>query len=292
VPESIVRHRYRSTIHKVTGAFMPNENVVEFPTGRLLASSANDRDTVAILVRKLAAGARLSPRPSPGPPISIDLRDLTGICDPTIDRLAALAGAKALTPASAARLAMRHAQETGSASYRTHREGTSYSRRHELLIAGDAFDRFAFRVEDRSDGAWVAVAALVDLRLLFSVCQGGGQPFYLVAGLDAKARPITILRRPRDWRTDLTRLAATIEENSQRHVLVVGGLPQGSLGRAIVIAGIEDGLERRGMRVRSGRTSARASIATGDERERQARRHLILIEIALPGLVDVQGSRL
>jgi hypothetical protein len=158
------------------------------------------------------------------------------------------------------------------------------------VLAGDVFGQFAFRIEDQTDGAWVAYATLADLGLLSEVCPTGGRALCLVPDLGTERRPTIILRRPRDWRKDLTRLSAAADRAAERPVLVVGGLAGTGRSRSVAIAGIEDGLRRGGTRIRSTRWSARDGTSTAVERERRARRHLVLIEIAFPGLVDVRGD--
>ncbi len=270
---------------------MWNGNVVEFPTGRRLPCRAGSRQTVAALAKRLAVGARIGPRAGfEHEPLPVDLRDLTGVSDRTVDTLSALAEGRFLTPASAARLAMRHAREIGHSSDGPvgTSEASPYS--HRLVLAGDVFGRFAIRIENRTDEAWIGYAALTDLDLLSEVCPAGGDALCLVPAPGTKWRPTVALRKPRDWRADLARLSAGTDRVAERFVLVVGGLAGSGRSRAAAIAGIEDGLRRGGMRVRSARCSARSAIATAAERERQSRPHLVLIEIACPGLVDVLGG--
>lgn len=270
---------------------MRNGDVVEFPTGRRLPYRAHSRQSVAALARRLAVGVRIEPRAGfEHEPLPVELRDLTGVSDRTVDTLSALAEGRFLTPASAARLAMRHAREIGHSldgSAGTF-EATPYS--HHLVLAGDVFGRFAIRIENRTDDAWVGYATLADLNLLSEVCPTSCDAVCLVPDPGTKTRPTVALRKPRDWRADLARLSAGTDRVDERPVLVVGNLAGSGRSRAAAIAGIEDGLRRGGMRVRSARCSAGGGIATEAERERHSRPHLVLIEIACPGLVDVLGG--
>ena len=270
---------------------MQNGNVVEFPTGRRLPRWASARRTVAALAERLAAGARIGRRTdSERKPVLVDLRDLTGIADRTIDTLSTLADGRFLTPASATRLAMLHAREIGHPldGQVGLSEASPYS--HHLVLAGDVFGRFAIRFENRTDEAWVGYATLADLDLLSEVCPASGDALCLVPARGREARPTVILRKPRDWRAYLARLSADVDQVAERQVLVVGGLAGSGRSRAAAVAGIEDGLRRGGMCIRSTRCSPRSAAATAAERERQSRPHLVLIEIACPGLVDVLGG--
>lgn len=270
---------------------MRNGIIVEFPTGRRLPCPASDRKTVAALAKRLAIGLRIQPRLSlECQPLSVELRDLSGVSDRTIDTLASLAEARALTPASAARLAMRHAREIGHPAQGSAATLQASPSGHLLVLAGDVFGRFAFRIEDPTDGAWVAYATLADLSLLSDVCPPGGGALCLVPDYTSEKQPTIVLRRPRDWRTDLAQLPGCADQATERRVIVVGGLASSGWCRTVAIAGIADGLRRGGMRVRAARCSAGARIATAGERERQARRYLVLIEIAFPGLVEVLGD--
>lgn len=270
---------------------MRKGNVVEFPTGRRLPSRSGSRQTVAVLAENLAAGACIVPRPDLcGAPLLVGLRDLTGISDRTVDTLSALATGRILTPASAGRLALRHAREISNSpdGPADTSETSPYS--HHLVLAGDVFGRFAVRIENRTDEAWVGYAALADLDLLSEVCPAGGNAICLVPAPGRETPPTVALRKPRDWRKDLARLSASMDRVAERPVLVVGGLAGSGRSRTAVVAGIEDRLRCSGMRIRSVRYPARSAIATAAERERQSRTHLVLIEIACPGLVDVPGD--
>lgn len=275
---------------QATGAAMRNENIVEFPSGRLLVRPSAGRTTVAALVKRLASRGRLRPPEPKHRPLSIGLADLTGISDGTLDLLTALAARRILTPASAARLAMRHASELGDPRFRraSCRREATYS--HHIVLAGDLFGRSAFRVEERASGAWVACATFAAFDLLSDVCPVDGLPFCILPGLDGETTPSIVLRRPREWRSELAALAEDIDRSAERHLLVVGGLPDSGGRRAAIFSGVEDGLRRAGLRVRSSRRSARVAIETTEERARQARPYLVLIEIAFPGLVRVPGS--
>lgn len=269
---------------------MRNENVVEFPTGRSMSRPTRGRKTVALLARKLVAGARLLRLEQKCRPLPIELRDLTGVADQTVDVLTALARSRVLTPASAARLAMRHAIEIGRFPSRIAGACETCRRCHRLMLAGDVFGRSAFRIEDPTGDAWVARGTSAGLDLLFEVCPGGSGSFYLLLTPDPEAPPTIDLRKPRNWRADLARLAHGSERSVERQILVVGGLPRSNRHRVAIIAGIEDALLRGGMGFRVDHSSHSVGIATACERALQARRHLSLIQIAFPGLVALHGG--
>jgi hypothetical protein len=269
---------------------MRNENVVEFPTGRPIKRPAKARKMVAIMVRKLAAGVRLR-QPGPGrQPISVQLRDLTGVADETVDTLASLAGSRVLTPATAARLALRHAFEIGRPYSEAAGAHEARTHGHRLVLAGDVFGSFAIRIEDRASGAWVARSRFSDLDLLSGLCPAGSVSLHLMTGPDAGDPPVIDVRAPRARRVDPAHSADGSDRIKERQLLIVGGLPSSTRRRAAVVAGIEDALRRGGMRVRTSNASSRIATAGAEEWAREARRHLVLIEIACPGLVGASGG--
>lgn len=269
---------------------MRDRNIVEFPSGRSMVRHATSRASVAALVKRLALPTRSRPPETERRPLLVELGDLTGMWDGTLEQLTILAESRILTPASAARLAMRHACEIGHsrAGSEICRSARSYS--HHLVLVGDLFSRSAFRIVERASGAWVACATFASFDLLSEICPMDGAPFCILPSANGRTKPSIELRRPRDWRADLANLIAAADRPGERHLLVVGGLPNSGRSRAVIVAGIEEGLRRNGLCVRYGRSCASNVVGTADERERQSRRHLVLIEIAFPGLVRGSGA--
>ena len=93
---------------------MRNGNIVEFPSGRLLVRPLTRCQTVAALVKRIATRSGLRPTARKRHPLTVALEDLTGVSDATINLLTSLAEGRVLSPASAARLAMRHTHEIGN----------------------------------------------------------------------------------------------------------------------------------------------------------------------------------
>lgn len=269
---------------------MRKENVVEFPTGQPVLRTAGNRRPVALLVRKLAAGARIRDLEPGHRHLAMELCDLAGVSDQTVEVLTALAQSGVVTPASAARLAMRHASEIGSLPCGTAIACEACDHGHHLALAGVVSGRFAVRIEDRTTGAWVARGTFAGLEFLLDVCPKGRGSFYLLPEFDAAARNSVVLRKPRDWRSDLTCLVQRIGFRGDRQILIVGGVPRSGQERAAVIGGIADGLRRSGMLVRTKCPTPRVGIVSPNVGERRARGHLVLIETAFPGLVVSGGG--
>ena len=269
---------------------MRNENIVEFPSGRLLVRPLTRCQTVAALVKRIASRGGPRPDARKRPPLTLALDDLTGVSDATVDLLTSLAEERVLSPASAARLAMRHAHEVGQPRYGSVGTPQALTYSHHLKLAGDLFGRFAFRIEERTSGAWVACATFATLDLLSEVCPMGGMPFCILPGLEGQSPPSIIVRLPRNWRIELASRTAGTDRAAERHVLVVGGLPDSGRRRATIVAGVRDGLRRSGFRVQPRQSSSCVS-ETPKERNRLAYRHLVLIEMAFPGLIRVLGEK-
>ncbi|MGE8131510.1 hypothetical protein ACQKQD_31575 [Methylobacterium sp. NPDC080182] len=268
---------------------MPNRNIVEFPSGRSFIRPLKRCQTVAALVKRIASRDGHVPSARKRHRLEVTLDDLTGVSDETVDLLTSLAEERVLSPASAARLAMRHANEVGLPRLGSAGIPQALTYSHHLMLAGDLFRRFAFRIEERASGAWVACATLATLDLLSEICPMDGMPFCILPGLEGQRPPSIIVRMPRNWRIELASWAAGTDRAAERHVLVVGGLPESGRRRATIVAGVRDGLRRNGFRVQP-RQSSSCAPETANERNRQAYRHLVLIEIAFPGLIRVLGD--
>lgn len=269
---------------------MRNENIVEFPSGRLLVRPRTRCQTVAALVKRIASSGALRPSARKRHPLTVALDDLTGVSDATINLLTSLAEDRVLSSASAVRLAMRHAHESGQPRYGSAGTPQALTYSHHLMLAGDLFGRFAFRIEEWTSGAWVACATFATLDLLSEVCPMDGIPFCILPGLEGRSPPSIMVRIPRNWRIELASWAAGMDRAAERHVLVIGGLPDSGNRRAAIVAGVRDGLRRSGFRVQPRQSSSSVS-ETPNERNRQAYRHLVLIEMAFPGLIRALGDK-
>ncbi|GJD89362.1 hypothetical protein BHAOGJBA_2889 [Methylobacterium hispanicum] len=269
---------------------MRNENVVVFPTGRPMPRLTNDRGRVATMARKLASALRRRQSVSGRQPLSIELRDLTGVADETVDMLSALARSRVLTPATAARLAMRHAFEIGRPW--SEAAGAHDARPHgqRFIFAGDVFGRFAIRIEDRASCAWVARSGFADLDLLCGLCPPESGTLQLVHSLDPNGRPTIDVSMARLRLDDQRRADHGQDPSEKRQVVWVGGLPLSAQRRALAVAGIEDALRHGGTQVRTAAPWSCNFPAGEVERAREARRHLFLIGIACPGLVGTTGG--
>lgn len=269
---------------------MRNGNIVEFPSGRLLVRPLTRCQTVAALVKRIATRSGLRPTARKRHPLTVALEDLTGVSDATINLLTSLAEGRVLSPASAARLAMRHTHEIGQPRNGSAGTPQALTYSHHLMLAGDLFGRFAFRIEERASGAWIACATFANLDLLSEVCPMDGTPFCILPGIEGHSPPSIIVRMPRNLRIELASRATGTDRAAERHVLVVGGLPDSGRRRATIVAGVRDGLRRGGFRVQP-RHSSSFAPETPSERNRQAYRHLVLIEMAFPGLIRVLGDK-
>lgn len=107
-----------------------------------------------------------SPPPAvagPDHPVPIRLSEFAGIADPVVRQLCSLALAGIVRPASAGRLALRHAEEMyGPQPTRPRVPGAAAG--YQLALAGDPFGDFAFHLRGRS--GWIAFAPVESLGLL------------------------------------------------------------------------------------------------------------------------------
>lgn len=258
--------------------------ILEFPTGRSIdASRVRAPETVARLVRALlrktwAFGGGMSK------PLPIGLDTLAGIDDETVKGLASLAAEGVLTVASAARLALRHATETFQASHRSGRRGME-GRYPELTttLAGDVFGDFAFRL--RRYDRWLGFANLPGISYLYEICPPDRNSLCLLIGSDAARRNIVHVSSPPDWRTHLTGLHAVADERGGHHVLLIGGLPPAGVERRSILDQLHRGLTAAGS-IAVVRNGTRPPPSGGRCRSGSGIEVLMLIEIAMPGLVD------
>lgn len=263
--------------------------VLEFPSGRrrsigtsgTLRSVASIAESLSTQLRDTEAGV------SSLVPLAIRLDELSGLVDPTITRLGVLARTGLLTPASAARLALRHADEVcgrdaGQAFLRLRRPGQLQI---ETTLVGDVFGGFALGY--RRGDEWVGVASTRSVDRLHELCPPEPGPACLLVCCDAARRTTVRLLSPIDWRRRLAGLNAIGRQGFDGHVVVVGGLaPRGGRRRAI-LAGIERGLRRGGAFRPVGSDRRRGPTRQPTNCETRAVANLLmLIELAFPGLVD------
>lgn len=267
--------------------------VVEFPNGRRLQKRPPDRDgSIARLVRCLSGrhamtnGASAIIRPLP-----IRLDSLTGLDDETVAGLAALAAGGVIAPASAARLAMRHAVE--SIRVRSDRPGVPPDTvRHPTLamtLAGDVFGDFAFNL--RLGKAWLGFAAATCLAPLLEICPPDRGAVCLLIGCDTSRRNTVRVLTPRDWRRCLV-MSNHARTKRHHHFLVLGGIPAAGKARSSILLGLRNAVLASGNSDLVG--------AGGRKQDARLRRHaptaigyelLTLIELAMPGLVEADGGR-
>lgn len=260
--------------------------VVEFPTGLPFLRASPGRPgsrSVGGIVRSLSGHRRSVPvRGEPDEPLPIRLSELAGIADEIIDQLAVLVRDGVVTPASAARLAIRHAWERGGEHRR--RLPESGATRYELTLAGDPFGRFAFRLRGRK--AWIGFAPTSGYAFLSELCLHERVQACLLVGCSANRRTTVRLLTSVGWRRRLFRLGTGT--CGTRHVLLLGGLTLREPERSSALAAIDAAIRRGGdteLVVSSlrRRTGVGQRVAIPDD----ARELLTMIELALPGLVDV-----
>jgi hypothetical protein len=213
------------------------------------------------------------------------------MADPTIARLNDLAHAGSLTPASAARLALRHADEVHG------RFAAPTFRRHcrpglvdiQTTLVGDPFGSFA--LSHRRGNEWVGVASMYSVDRLHELCPPERDAACLLVGCDAARRTSVRLLSPVDWRRRLVRLRAVGSTDPNGHVLVIGSPSLRGARRQAILGGVERALRRGGVFAAMGSDRRRVPAREPTGHEVQATANLlILIEMAFPGLVDVDRS--
>jgi hypothetical protein len=128
-------------------------NIIPFRSPSIVAGTASLRCVEDLTVR-LAAGLRShDPKFTP---LRLRLDELSGVDDPTIRRLSALANAGRVSHATAARLALRHATETGAR--RPLDDLGRDARRRFVTVVGRAPHDFCLRIEIPGDRFTVSVA--------------------------------------------------------------------------------------------------------------------------------------
>jgi hypothetical protein len=262
--------------------------VVEFPSGRPLARrspAAPRRRSVAELVRSLSGRRSPSTATEPDQPLPIRLSEFAGVADSTVAQLCSLALGGVVTPASACRLAMRHAEEVGGAR-RTRPPPEGGTIRYELALAGDPFGEFAFHLRGR--GGWIVFAPVTSLGLLAELCPTAGVQACMLVGCGADRRSTVRLLTAKDWHRRIVALSKGRSRCGSHHVLLLGGLPSREPERSSALTGIERAVHRGGntrlvFSTLRKRSEADRSVPSQD----CPREMLAMIELAFPGLVDV-----
>lgn len=264
--------------------------IVEFPTGRRL-QRASPMSSIARLVRSLSGGREEIDRAAVlAQPLPIRLDLLTGMDDETIGGLAALAVSGVITSDSAARFALRHAAEaTGG---RTNLPDVSIDRmKHRRIVmtcAGDVFGKFGLLL--RMEEVWVGFAYPSCLGLLYEICPVDPGSICLLVGCDAGSRNTIRVLASRDWRRQL----ATLREErlrSAHHLLVLGGIPTAGHAKSSTLIELRNAVRASGsIIVGSGRVGGPA-FGRHRVQTNLGRKLLTLIELVMPGLVDVEQNK-
>lgn len=269
---------------------MADNSVVQFPSGQPLANTfaklAQNR-TVAGIARSLAGRKHSYISANQEEPLSIRLSELAGTADPTILQLTTLARSGILTPASAARLAIRHASEVSGERLGA-RDSLGVAGRYGLSVAGDPFGKFALRLESRN--AWLVLAPVSSLGLLAEVCPREGMHLCTLIACDATRRTTIRLLMPAEWRRRLTTLAQGTNRCGCHHVLLLGGIASTEPERSAAVSRIEQALRRAGhMCLLSSSLAKRLATNSLDASQASSHEVLAMVELAFPGLVDVSA---
>ncbi|MBY0254296.1 MAG: hypothetical protein K2X54_23440 [Methylobacterium organophilum] len=262
--------------------------VVEFPSGRPLARklpATRRTRSVAEIARRLSGHQSAPSAKGPDQHLPIRLSDFAGVADSTVRQLSTLALDGVITPASACRLALRHAEEVDRPSSTPPRivRGTF---RYELALAGDPFGEFAFHMRGR--GGWIVFAPVTSLGLLIEICPPMGTQVCMLVGQRADRRTTVRLLTAKDWRRLAVAFSKGRDRSGTHHVLLLGGLPSREPDRSSALAQIEQALRRGGntelvLSTLKKHCEADSSLAAQDP----SREMLAMIELAFPGLVDV-----
>nr|WP_246681632.1 hypothetical protein [Methylobacterium sp. L1A1] len=268
----------------------PGSVVVEFPSGRPVGRGTTTdrrRRNVAGIVGSLS-GRRPPPSATEhDQPLSINLSDIAGIADDTVRRLRSLALAGIITPASACRLALRHADEVGGA--RAKQLPARGTIRYELALAGDPFGAFACHLRGRS--GWIVFAPTTGLGLLAEVCPDVGIKACLLIGVGADGRSTLRVTTAKDWRRRISALASGNSRCGPHHVLLLGGPPSRELRHSSILAEIERAVRRNGQtRLVRSISGERLDVGRTVSSEASMRDMLSMIELAFPGLLDVPAA--
>lgn len=267
-------------------------NVIEFPTGRPFGSGSPASSRYRSVVGIVQCLSRQAPKSSKGiqtdASLLIKLSQLVGVNDETIDRLSVLARDGIVTPESAARLAMRHADECVG-WHRRHRPIASGAVAFDLTLTGDAFGRFALRMRGRE--AFLLFAPTSGVGQLLELCVPENFQACLLIGCGTERRTTVRILRPADWHRRLAVVSAGTNRCGSRHILLIGGLPRQEPERSLALDAIELAV-RRGGNTELVSSTLRRRCETGRPFPipASARELLTMIELAFPGLVDVPAA--
>lgn len=267
--------------------------IIEFPGGRRRTDAvAVGSRSVADLTESLSRQVRARRTAMDvDAQLSIRLADLTGVADRTIRRLTFLVHAGSITAASAARLAMRHADEVRGRRRVLGPVGEEHPGRSmlEVTLIGDPFGNFALGF--RQGEAWVGFAPFHSLSQLFELCPPGQGPVCLLVGCDACRRTTVRCLDSPHWRQRLSALRSPPRQHAASQVIVLGGLPTCRTSRASVLHAL-DAAVRRGTGGALIPPMRHPPQVRGIQPSRSdsTRILLMLIELARPGLVDVERA--
>ncbi|GLS42704.1 hypothetical protein [Methylobacterium brachythecii] len=266
--------------------------VVDFADAkhRRSASPASSR-SVAFIAQDLFRGTGMMETAGhASEPIEIRLDHLCGLTDATVSRLAALAAVGTLSPASAARLALRHAEETRATGASRRSELPAVIDRTDLVVSGHPWGPFALRLGPSSSGAWIGYAASENVDRMVEICPCMRGVVCLLLGRDHRDRTTVRILKSSRWRTVLASRAALQAKGGTREILILGGLPFSGPARSLAIAEIGSAL------VRASNTKLLAGSAVGNATTIRrlgctpaTRDIFVFMEIAVPGLVDIGG---
>lgn len=240
---------------------------------------------MAELVRNLSGRRSTLAATGLDQPLPIRLNEFAGVADATIRQLSSLALGGVVTPASACRLALRHAEEVGGPRKNQPLVAVG-AIRYELALAGDPFGEFAFHLRGR--GGWIVFAPVTSLGLLTELCPSVGIQACMLIGCGADRRSTVRLLTAKDWHRRIVALSNGRSRCGSHHVLLLGGLPSREPERSSALSGIEQAVHRGGntrlvLSTLKKRSGTDGSIRSQDH----SREMLAMIELAFPGLVDV-----
>lgn len=267
-------------------------SVLEFPTGRRMSHRpVRPTDRVARLVRSLSGRNSHVSTGRIVEPISIRLDALTGFDDETVEGLTTLASAGVITAACAARLAMRHAIESSRSGLhpRHPSNGIGPHTRLATTLAGDVFGDFAFHLS--CSDAWLGFATWPGIPFLYEICPPDRAAICLLIGCDAARRNVVRIQTPSDWRRRLTDARAAGSREVSHHVLLLGGIPRAGEARRSVIGRLHRAVLAAGNLAVAGKSMMARSYADGGAYTRFELELLTLVEMAMPGLVELDRSR-
>lgn len=240
---------------------------------------------MAELVRSLC-GRRSPPMGGePDQPLPIRLSEFAGVADSTVRQLCSLAVGGIVTPASACRLALRHAEEIGGPR-KNQPPAAGSGIRYELALAGDPFGEFAFHLRGR--GGWIVFAPVASIGLLTELCPGVGLQACMLVGCGADGRSTVRLLTAKDWHRRIVSLSNGRNRCGSHHILLLGGLPSREPERSSALTEIEQAVHRGGnTRLVFSTLRKRSEAARSIASRNHSREMLAMIELAFPGLVDV-----